>query len=430
MLKRISALFAASVLTAGLIACGAGSSAEAVTNDTAETVFTAADVTEEAAAAVSTAAPAEEIVEEEPEIPRSVMTGEALDEDDDPTLRPLAVMYPINRQAQPQYGLDRVQVFYEMIEEGQMSRQMGILQDWEDLERIGNIRSIRSYFVYEGLEWDPIYIHYGGPITYTRDILTREDVDNINGVDGPLGPSYGAYFRIPAGSISEHTAYTDGAHILNAIDQAGWSRTHKEKYHTEPHFNFVDLDTVNDLSSYGDEAVDATEIDMTGSFPVTQSALTYNEEDGLYYKRLYGEPQCDAVTGDQLAFSNIFIQRINYRHHNNGNSLYLMMFVEDNGRDGYYITQGKMIHVTWEKKGDYSPVKYYDDQGREVEINTGKSMVFIIREAEDTFTANGWTFGAGFEWPDVKAQIDAGGDPADSGATTAQAAEEVEEGDW
>jgi hypothetical protein len=176
--------------------------------------------------------------------------------------------------------------------------------------------------------------------------------------------------------------------------------------------------------------VDATEIDMTGSFPVTQSALTYNEEDGLYYKRLYGEPQCDAVTGDQLAFSNIFIQRINYRHHNNGNSLYLMMFVEDNGRDGYYITQGKMIHITWEKKGDYSPVKYYDDYGNEVEINTGKSMVFIIREAEDTFTANDWTFGAGFEWPDVKAQIDAGADPADSGATTAQAAEEVEEGDW
>ena len=80
--------------------------------------------------------------EPEPELPRSPLTGKVMDEE---LLkqRPLAFMYPINQQAQPQYGLDRVDVFYEIMEEGNMSRQMGILQDWQDLDRIGNVRSIR-----------------------------------------------------------------------------------------------------------------------------------------------------------------------------------------------------------------------------------------------------------------------------------------------
>ena len=121
----------------------------------------------------------------------SVLTGEPID----PKLaaqRPIAVMFPIDKEAQPQYGLSNVDVFYEIIEEGSMSRQMGIIQDWQNLERIGNIRSIRAYFVYEALEWDPIIIHYGGPIDYTKDILTRKDVDNINGVGGILGSDYGS----------------------------------------------------------------------------------------------------------------------------------------------------------------------------------------------------------------------------------------------
>ena len=72
--------------------------------------------------------------------------------------RPIAVMYPIDKKAQPQYGLNKVDIFYEIMEEGDMSRQMGVIQDWEDLERIGNVRSIRDYFVYEALEWDSIIV--------------------------------------------------------------------------------------------------------------------------------------------------------------------------------------------------------------------------------------------------------------------------------
>ena len=323
---------------------------------------------------------------------RSYFTNQWVDEAVN-TTRPLAVMYPINKEAQPQYGLNKVAVFYEIMEEGSMSRQMGILEDWEGLERIGNIRSIRDYFVYAALEYDPVIVHYGGPELYVKTILTRDDVDNLNGVGGVMGSDYGAFFRVPEGSTSEHTAYTDGSHVTAAIEKAKFSKEHRDKFEGESHFTFTGYSNPNTLEDYGASAVDATEIDMSGCFPVTKSALKYDESKGVYYKTLYGNAQKDAVTGEQLSFANIVIQRA--YHEVRGDNGYLAYQMHDTTRDGYFITKGKMIHVTWEKTGDYAPTTYYDDAGNEVVLNTGKTMIFVIQEKGGSFskfTVNGVTY--------------------------------------
>ena len=318
----------------------------------------------------------------------SVLTGETIT----PELasqRPIAVIFPIDKEAQPQYGLRNVDVFYEIIEEGNMSRQMGIIQDWQNLERIGNIRSIRSYFVYEALEWDPIIIHYGGPVDYTKDILTRKDVDNINGVGGILGSDYGCFYRIPAGSRSEHTAYTDAEHIKAAIAKAGFETEHRRAYYNKKHFTFAE--ERNTLEQYND-SVSATQLDMKRSFPVTGSSLTYKPEDGKYYKTIYGEPQCDAETGEQMAFDNVLIQRAHAEAREEGSS-YLRVLIEEDGKDGFFITGGRMIHVTWEKGegNDYKPTTFYDDNNNEIRLNKGKTMIFIIRD-DDSFVVDGTTY--------------------------------------
>lgn len=432
---------AAFILSAALMGCGSSSSpAQTPQQDQSSTKSTqaaeaaAADTTviEMATTAISKPEPEPE---PEPELPRSPLTGQVMDEE---LLkqRPLAVMYPINKQAQPQYGLDRVDVFYEIMEEGNMSRQMGILQDWQGLDRIGNIRSIRSYFVYEALEWDPIIIHFGGPSDYTGEILSREDVDNINGTDHPsMGPSYGAFYRIPHDGVAiEHTAYTDSDNINEAIDEAGFEREHREEYYNEKHFTFTKDGEVNDLSQYAD-AVDAWEIDMAGSYPVTQSALYYNEDDHLYYKTLYGNDQVDGNTGDQLAFTNIFIQRCEWVYANNdsreweeGTHGYLWFRVTDPGFDGFYITNGKMIHCTWNKDDEYSPTLFYDDNGNEITVNQGKTMIFIIRDDRDDFDVDGITYypedHRTLTWEDVE--------ESSEGSTEEEQApaEEPEEEEW
>ena len=399
-MKRVKALLLAGLVTVSLVGCGGGDDV-AVTGLSIEKLEDIQDVAVETPA--EEASVEEEVVDEDAPpaegMVRSYFTNEWVDEAVNEN-RPLAVMYPINKEAQPQYGLSNVAVFYEIMEEGSMSRQMGILENWENLSQIGNIRSIRDYFIYAALEYDPIIVHYGGPELYVSGVLTGknrpdgvDDVDNLNGVGGkPMGPDYGAFFRIPEGSTSEHTAFTDGAHVTAAIEKAGFSKTHRDKFEGQAHFNFTGYTSPNTLADYPD-AVDATEINMASSFPVTKSALTYDPEKEVYLKTLYGNKQVDALTGEQLAFSNVIIQRT--YHEVRDDNGYLAYQMHDSTRDGYYITKGKMIHITWSKTADYAPTTYYDDNGQEITLNTGKTMIFIIQEKGGSFSkfeVNGTTY--------------------------------------
>ena len=318
---------------------------------------------------------------------RSVLTNEEID----PELkgqRPLAVMYPINYEAQPQYGLSNVDVFYEMIEEGNMSRQMGIIQDWKNLDMIGNIRSTRSYFCVEAMRYDPIMIHFGGPIDWLKWVTDRDDFDNLNGVGGVLGGDYGAFFRVDNGKAMEHTAYTSANSIINACAMAGYTLDIRPKYYEERQFYFNAPDDINTLEQYKD-SIPATSIDMSGAFPVTQSGLVYNEEDHKYYKYLYGEPQCDAVTGEQMAFDNVVIQEARFKYV--GNHGYVDLDTVSRGRNAYVITQGRCVPCNWRRNGIHHHTTYYKGDER-VHMNTGKTMSFIIRDHLDTFAIDGVSY--------------------------------------
>lgn len=330
----------------------------------------------------TTAAAAEESQEGKVKNP---LTNEWIDEELEDK-RPIAVMYPINKEAMPQYGYDNIDVFYEILEEGKMSRQMAIIKDWENLEQIGNIRSIRDYFVYPALEYDSIIVHFGGPELYVSDILSRADVENINGTGGSkMGSDYGAFFRVPrSGVAQEHTAYTSGKKLQAAIDKAGFSKTYRDVYKGS-HFTFADASKPNTLAD-AKGVKDASKIDMTGAFPVTKPMLTYNESDGKYYREIYGKPQVDATSGNQLAFSNVIVQNTYFEQRDPKGYLYFQMF--DTTRDGYYFTQGKAIPITWkhsDKNGmdsNYEPTKYYDSDGNEIVLNTGKTMIFIVEDGD------------------------------------------------
>ena len=45
---------------------------------------------------------------------------------------------------------------------------------------------------------------------------------------------------------------------------------------------------------------------------------------------------------------------------------------------GYYVTNGKAIPVTWEKKSMTEPTRYYDANGAEISLNTGKTYVALV----------------------------------------------------
>ncbi len=312
---------------------------------------------------------------------RSRLTNEWVDEEVAKT-RPIAVMVP-NSKTASQYGLSDASVLYECNVEGSMTRLMAIWEDWSNYEKLGNIRSCRDYYLYWAFEWDAIYIHYGGPF-YIDDLIGRDDTQNINCIE--FGD---ATYRDTAKNSTDN-AFTSADRIKKAAEHYDYPLEYREGYADEQHYMFASDSDPNTLEQYSD-AITATKIDMSPAYPVTNCYFEYNEETGLYdrFQHLSGDsdgPHIDLANNQQLAFKNILVQNTYFEVRDQKG--YLAFQCHDTTRDGWFFTNGKGIHVTWEKTSDYGATRYYDDNGNEIKLNTGKTMVCILEDG-DTFMVDG-----------------------------------------
>lgn len=310
----------------------------------------------------------------------SRLTNEWVDESVANT-RPIAVMTPNEHNAQPQYGVSMASVIYEANVEGRMTRLLAIYEDWQGFEKIGNIRSLRTYYAYWAFEWDAFIIHIGHPY-YVDELIAAADTQTI---DESNYPDSIAFYRDETRS-RPHNAFATGEKIMDAVNRKGYSTEYRDLADSS-HFSFAGTSKQNTLEQYGDDAKSAVYIDMSGCYPLTRCYFDYNPEDGLYYRSQYlsggtDGPHIDGLTGEQLTFKNILVQYIKSRDLGDG---YLAFQCVDNTEDGWYFTNGRGIHVTWEKASDYGSTRYYDDDGNEILLNTGKTMICIVQTG-DNFT--------------------------------------------
>lgn len=320
--------------------------------------------------------PAQEVPAPEVPMMRSVYTNEPVTEAQ-AALRPIAAMIPTDKKAQPSYGIGSADVLYEIMEEGNISRQMAIIPGWQSLPQIGNLRSCRLYYIPVAKEWDPILVHFGG-VFYMQGTIDAPDMNNLSGTSeygvGGDRPGSGYFFRT-TNLKAPHNAYITAEGIQKACAELGYQTTIREQYYNNKHFTFAE--GVNTLEQYGGQAATANVIDLAEVFSYTKSSLQYDPNSGLYLKSLHGKPQTDALTGAQLAFANVIVQNTNWAYVDEKGYLAFQMI--DNTHDGYYFTKGKAIHIRWEKTSDYEPTRYYDDNGNEIQLNTGKTYIAVAQ---------------------------------------------------
>lgn len=377
-MKRHNILLIAA-LTAALCISGCGKQDEEASTEIQDITVEAEDLP--STAEEETPEPEEEVITDDEEAPgegyvRSSLTNLWVKEEV-ANSRPIAVMMPTDSVAQPQYGIGSAGVLYEIMEEGSISRQMAIIEGWQDMEKIGNIRSVRHYYVPVGLEWDSIIVHFGGPY-YADAWVTRSDVNNITGThtgNTNVAPGSEAFFR-SNDKKAPHNAYTSGEKLTSAIEKQNYDKDHRSQYWTADHFTFTNASNPNTLEDYSD-AKRAVKIDLSGVFPVTLTSLEYNEEEGVYYKTLHKNKQIDQLTGEQLTFENVIVQMTDCKRLDDKD--YQDFTMIDSGKPGYFCTKGKMIPITWTKTSDYAPTKYYDMDGKEIVLNTGKTYIAVAQ---------------------------------------------------
>lgn len=281
--------------------------------------------------------------------------------------RPYAVMIPNDSGAKKrQYGLQNAYLIYEITVEGGITRLLALFKD-VNVEKIGPVRSSRHYYLDYALENDAIYVHFGWSPQAQSDIETLK-INNLNGLYNPSN-----MFWRDKNYSSPNNAFTSTENIKKALENKKY-RDSSDNYEVLNFKNEVDLS--NDATL---KKANNVKINYSGSSYVK---YVYDEENKYYLRYNNENKHIDNLTNEQIHMKNILILKMDT----------INISGDDKGRqnlnnigsgDGFYITNGQAISITWNKKSRESKTIYKNKDGKEIEINDGNTFIQIQPTKKD-----------------------------------------------
>lgn len=270
--------------------------------------------------------------------------------------RPIAVMIDNHRGARWQAGLSEAEIVYEILVEGTITRYMALFVK-NDPVAIGPIRSARSYYISKLLEYDAAYSHCGASKEVVHDIKATgvKDIDEKS--------KAGAYYyrNYDVDKYAPHNLYTNMEGLRKAVEAFGF--TGSGEYES---FIFNDSDS-------NIEGNDANEILINYSSNNTTKYL-YDSKEKVYKRYKDGELHIDENDKSPITAKNIIIQKARTGKKSNGHK---DIKIIGEGK-GLYITNGKVIDVTWKKAKRSDKTRYYDSNGDEIKLNPGHTWVQVV----------------------------------------------------
>lgn len=290
--------------------------------------------------------------------------------DEDSNERALAVMIDNNVGYDTHAGLQDSYINYEIIVEGGYTRIMALFKD-RDVSLIGPVRSSRHYFLDYALESDAIYAHYGWSTFAENDIKTL-GVNNINGLTADS-----AYWRDKK-IAAPHNVFTSTETLYKYAESKNYdTKTDDWKLlnYSPDEINFKGPKKDKKTGEVSDDPrIVANSLSLKYSNNQTTS-YTYDSENKYYLRFMDGKQHLDKTTRQQLHYKNIIIEKVeNYDLDSYGRQD--LETVGDG--EGYYITNGYALPITWQKANRDSKTIYKYLDGSKVVVNDGNTFIQII----------------------------------------------------
>jgi hypothetical protein len=365
--KRIFALCSALLLSLTVFAgCGSKPTEESAASEPEATATAAPTAEAESSAAESTAEPAEAPSTEPANV--NLLTGLPTLTDGAIGKRPVAVMVNNVDAALPQYGISAADLIFELPVEYDLTRLMAVYGDYTQIPEVCSIRSCRYYYPILAVGFDAIYVNWGMNESVARPTVNSMDIDQYDGDEYGLGDCFGRdKARYESGYAWEHTGVFHGPNFPSVLEKDK-VRTDLKEDKTGTAFNFVEMD--KNAAPNGEDA-QKVRVDFGANY----SVFTYDEENHEYLKNFKDSPHMDGISKEQLKFENVIVLETEIKPYPGDEVIKYVDWEGGENAKGYYISEGKMVPITWSKAGMYDPLKFFDANGNELQLNRGKSYI-------------------------------------------------------
>lgn len=297
------------------------------------------------------------------------LTGEALDAP--MTNRPVAVVINNIVDAQPLHGIGDADVLFETTAEGggSITRCLAVFTDLADVEKIGSVRSARTYFTSMARSFDAPLIHCGGS-EYALSELKSNGQPHIDARYFGSDTFYRDAERKAKGYAIEHTLFTKGQSLLNILEKKNIATTVPEG--TDYGWTFAE-----DATPDGETA---NKLSFRFSNGGKYTIMEYDTTAGCYHgTQKWGSkslPFADANSGKPVDFENVIILYTKITSDSNGYRVFAKL---DGTGDGYYAANGKMIPIKWSRADDKNaPFRFLNTDGTPITLSVGKTYIGIL----------------------------------------------------
>ena len=290
----------------------------------------------------------------------NVLDGLLVDKDSS-ARHPLAVIVENHVDARPQSGLDKASVVYEAIAEGGITRFLALFSSAQ-AEKVGPIRSVRTYFVDWAHGYNAFIAHVGG----NMDALDKIKAEKSFDLD-QFGYSKPYWREYAAGLASEHTMYSSTAKL--------WEQATTNGYSTANNFSVYKFKDAPDATTV---LPDKQRINVDFSSPSYDVYFDYDKTTNSYKRFQGGKTHVDSVTKAQISPKNIIVMTVARKAVTTRiNEAGFQMTTVGSGVAKIFL-DGKVITGTWKKTSTADRELFYDEKGQEIIWNRGQFWICVI----------------------------------------------------
>lgn len=272
---------------------------------------------------------------------------------------PVAVVIDNKYEARPWSALSYAGLVFEAPVEGGVTRFLAIYSTGRELEKIGPIRSIRPYFIDWAMGVGALFVHCGGS---PKALKLIRDNGGIRSLDlDEFGNSF--YFWRARDRLAPHNLYTSS----DRLDRA------KSKKLKDQKLQFSSWQFKDD--AFESERGDVKNIRINFGIYKNHDAIWEYDKNKNVYVRYYRKWVLKDEDGALSLAKNIAVMETD------------IWIIDSESRrkirtigsgDALIFQDGLKIAGKWEKKSREDRLRFYSQDGNEVQFNRGTTWVEVV----------------------------------------------------
>ena len=328
------------------------------------------------------------------------LTGLKTSKNDPSNKRPIAVVIDnISNAYKNQKGLYQADILYEALVAPGITRYLAVIEDYEFVKDICNVRSGRDFHIDIAQSHNAILVCHGGSINEKYDFyqLVANRLGNrfaiVDTMFEPItswkenGETYGTIQNMGSRKDLLHDTVVNGTALKLMITgkssrfaKSGTSYTGAPKG-----FKFGTSSAVASNISARTVKIDFTMDNNTSKKEVT---FEYDSSSGKYIR---SQVAVNGLSGEQLSFTNVIFLGVDVTCDKGPKEDPKIAFISVTGAGkGYYCYGGKMIAINWAKSANGALI-LTTENGTELTLAAGNTYIgYLEKDYVNDFPARGY----------------------------------------